>query len=153
MATATTMRNDSGTDWCSDASIAYALLRLTFGVNIGMRGLMRVVRGTDGFTAFLLKQFEVTYLPPAMIVPFGHVLPWVELALGVLLILGLWTRPALIIGALMMTSLTFGTMLIGTDFYLALLQLTYAGFWFLLLALRSWNGLSLDAMMAGRRST
>ena len=77
MAMPGTAQTYSDMDWRSDASIAYAILRLTFGVNIGMRGLMRVVRGTDAFTAGLLKQFEVTYLPPSLISPFGHVLPWV----------------------------------------------------------------------------
>ena len=33
---------DAAGTWSSDASIAYAILRLTFGVNIGLRGLTRL---------------------------------------------------------------------------------------------------------------
>ena len=34
------------TDWRSDESIAYAILRLTLGVNIGLRGVVRIAHGT-----------------------------------------------------------------------------------------------------------
>jgi thiosulfate dehydrogenase [quinone] large subunit len=133
-------------DWRSDASIAYAIFRLTFGVNIGFRGIVRIVHGLDAFTGGLLKQFAVTGFPLGAVNAFGHVVPIVETVVGVLLILGLWTRPALIIGGLMMTSLTFGTMFLQ-DFNLAWLQLTYGIVFFLLLATRSWNLISLDGRM------
>ena len=68
-----------------------------------------------------------------------------------MLILGLGTRLALIIGGLMMTCLTFGTMLLQ-NFDLAWLQLTYAIAFFLLLAARAWNTISLDAMLFGSES-
>jgi thiosulfate dehydrogenase [quinone] large subunit len=128
----------------SDTALAYAIFRLTFGVNIGFRGIVRIfVNGTDQFSAGLLKQFEPTWFPPAAISAFGHVVPFVETAIGLLLIVGLFTRPALVIGGLLMTSLTFGTMFLQ-NFDLAWLQLTYAIAFFLLLACRSWNTISLD---------
>ena len=142
------MQRDGAQDWSSDASVAYALLRLTMGVNIGFRGLVRIMHGTGGFAAGLLKQFEATPLSAGLVSPYAHALPYVETVLGVLLILGLWTRPVLVLSALMMTSLTFGTMF-TENFTNAWLQLTYAGFFFLLLALRSWNLISLDGMMGG----
>ena len=67
-------------------------------------------------------------------------------AVGLLLILGLQTRLALIVGGLMMTALTFGTMQ-TENFQNAWLQLTYALVFFVVLALRSWNRISLDALM------
>ena len=36
----------SESDWRSDASLAYALLRITFGMNLFMRGVMRIYSGT-----------------------------------------------------------------------------------------------------------
>jgi len=48
---------------------------------------------------------------------------------------------------LQMTALTFGTMFLR-NFDLAWLQLTYAIAFFLLLAARSWNAISIDAMMS-----
>jgi thiosulfate dehydrogenase [quinone] large subunit len=133
-------------DWRSDASIAYAIFRLTFGVNIGFRGIVRIANGLDNFTAGLLKQFAVTSFPLGAVNAFGHTVPLIETVCGILLILGLWTRGALIVGGLMMTALTFGTMFLQ-NFDLAWLQLTYAMAFFALLALRSWNLISLDARL------
>ena len=65
-----------------------------------------------------------------------------------MLILGLKTRLALIVGGVMMTCLTFGTMFLQ-DFNLAWLQLTYAIAFFLLLATRAWNVISLDTLLSG----
>ena len=58
-------------DWRSDASLAYALMRLTFGVNLFMRGIMRIYMGTGGFALGMLKQFEGTPMPAAIIQPFA----------------------------------------------------------------------------------
>jgi thiosulfate dehydrogenase [quinone] large subunit len=76
----------------------------------------------------------------------------VETAVGLMLILGLFTRPALIVGGLLMTSLTFGTMFLR-NFDLAWLQVTYAIAFFLLLATRAWNVISLDALLSGSSQT
>jgi len=132
------------TDWRSDASIAYAILRVTFGLNLCLRGLVRIGNGTDVFAADLLKQFQATVLPAFAVESYGLVLPWVESLIGLLIILGLQTRLALILGGLMMTSLIIGTML-TQNFQNAFLQLLYSVVFFLLLVLRSWNLISLDA--------
>jgi protein-S-isoprenylcysteine O-methyltransferase Ste14 len=66
-------------------------------------------------------------------------------------ILGLQTRLALIVGGLMMTALTFGTMQIE-NFQNAWLQLTYAVVFFVVLALRSWNVISLDRWIASNKA-
>lgn len=133
-------------DWRADASIAYAIFRLTFGVNIGFRGIVRIANDLDNFAGNLLKQFAVTSFPLSAVSAFAYTVPWLETVIGILLILGLWTRGALIIGGLMMTALTFGTMFLQ-NFDLAWLQLTYAMAFFGLLALRSWNLISLDARL------
>jgi thiosulfate dehydrogenase [quinone] large subunit len=130
-------------NWRSDASIAYAILRLTLGMNIGLRGLVRIAHGQAAFAQGIVKQMEATILPASLVHAFAASLIWVETAVGLLLILGLQTRLALIVGGLMMTALTFGTMQIE-NFQNAWLQLTYALIFFVMLALRSWNLISLD---------
>jgi len=137
-------------DWRSDQSLAYALLRLTFGVNLFMRGIMRIYMGTGVFAQGMLKQFENMPMPAAIIQPFALTLPWVESAIGLMLILGLGTRLALVAGSLMMAALTFGTM-VRQDFQTAFLQLAYVLMFFILLALRSWNAISVDAALHVRR--
>ena len=138
-------------NWRSDASIAYAILRLTLGVNIGLRGLVRIAHGPAAFAQGIVKQMEPTILPAAAVYAFATTLIWVETAVGLLLILGLQTRLALIVGGLMMTLLTFGTMQIE-NFQNAWLQLTYALVFFVVLALRSWNLISLDAWLGSNKT-
>jgi thiosulfate dehydrogenase [quinone] large subunit len=140
-------------DWRSDTALAYAILRLTFGVNLCFRGVVRItINGLDQFAAGLTAQFEPTWIPASAVSAFGHVVPFVEVAMGLMLIFGLFTRPALVIGGLMMTSLTFGTMFLQ-NFDLAWLQLTYAIAFFILLATRSWNVISLDNMLFPSKGT
>jgi thiosulfate dehydrogenase (quinone) large subunit len=140
----------AGNDWRSDASIAYAILRLTLGMNIGLRGLVRIAHGQAAFAQGIVKQMEATILPATVVYVFASTLVWVETGVGILLILGLQTRLALIVGGLMMTALTFGTMQIE-NFQNAWLQLTYALIFFVMLALRSWNLISLDAFMRSKK--
>jgi thiosulfate dehydrogenase [quinone] large subunit len=147
----TTLSNaQADNDWRSDASIAYAILRLTLGVNIGLRGVVRIAHGSAAFAQGIVKQMEPTVLPPSAVYAFAWTLVWVESAVGLLLILGLQTRLALIVGGLMMTLLTFGTMQIE-NFQNAWLQLTYALVFFVVLAFRSWNRISVDAWLGSNR--
>jgi len=132
-------------DWRSDASIAYAILRLTLGVNIGLRGIVRIAHGSAAFAQGIVKQMEPTILPPSAVYAFALTLVWVESAVGLMLILGFQTRLALIVGGLMMTLLTFGTMQIE-NFQNAWLQLMYALVFFVVLVCRSWNAISVDGL-------
>jgi len=91
-------------------------------------------------------------MPPGVLIPFATVLPYVETLIGLLIIVGFKTRGALIAGSLMITALTFGTML-RQDFTIAWLQLDYAIAFFLLLALRSWNAVSIDGMTSREPSS
>ena len=147
--TTSMMTSQPVTDWRSDASIAYALLRLTLGVNIGLRGIVRIAHGPSAFAQSIVKQMEATILPASLVYAFAATLIWVEATVGILLILGLQTRPALIVGGLMMTLLTFGTIQIE-NFQNAWLQLTYAFVFFAVLALRTWNLISLDTLLGSK---
>lgn len=134
------------TDGRSDAAMAYALFRFTFGLNIMMRGVVRIAMGLPAFQTYMLTQFkDVPVMPPAFLTLFASVLPFVETLIGLLILVGFQTRTALIAGSLMITGLTFGTML-RQDFTIAWLQLDYAIAFFILIALRSWNLISVDGM-------
>jgi thiosulfate dehydrogenase (quinone) large subunit len=129
----------------SDAVIAYAILRLSFGANIMLHGVSRLLAGPSGFLAYLNHYFEHTPLISKSFLPvFGAVLPPVETALGLLLLLGLFTRFALIAGGLVMAALVFGTNL-AQDWNVAGLQLIYCFLYYYLLAhRREMNLWSLD---------
>ena len=143
-----TVKNPSRTGRYSDAVIAYGILRLSFGVNIMLHGLSRLLAGQAGFLAYLNHYFEKTPLMPKGFLPiFGAVLPPVEAVVGLLLLLGLATRFSLIAGALVMTVLVFGTNL-AQDWNVAGLQLIYCFlYYYLLVHRRELNALSVDGWL------
>lgn len=60
----------------------------------------------------MVGNFEKSILPEWMVVPFSYLLPIAELVVGILLLIGLFTRASLIAGSLTMLALIFGTTLI-----------------------------------------
>ena len=136
----------------SDVAIAYTILRLSFGANILLHGVSRLLNGRAAFLAYLTHYFEHSHLIPASSLPaFGVVLPWVETTLGLLLMLGLFSRFSLIAGALVMTALVIGTNL-AQDWLVSGLQLIYCFLYYYLLVHLEENRMSLDAWMGiGRR--
>lgn len=131
----------------SDTVIAYAILRLSFGANILLHGLSRVLNGRAAFLAYLTHYFEHAHLIPSGMLPvFGAVLPWVETTLGLLLMLGLFSRFTLIAGALVMTVLVIGTNL-AQDWLVSGLQLPYCFLYYYLLIHLEQNFYSVDSML------
>lgn len=128
----------------ANASLAYAILRLSFGANIFLHGVSRLLNGRAAFLAYLDKYFANAHLIPKAALPgFAAVLPWVETTLGLLLVLGLATRFTLIAGALVMTVLVIGTNL-AQDWEVAGLQLIYCFLYYYLLLHLEDNAFALD---------
>ncbi len=130
----------------SDQRTAYALLRMVVGLNLTMHGVGRMLAEPGTFAAKLVGQFAHSPLPVWSVWGFGMVLPAIEALLGLLLLIGLRTRAALIAGSLLMMVLTLGSGLVQ-DWPAAGLQLTYALVLSVLLFLLRYNGWSLDACM------
>ena len=129
-----------------DAIWAYTILRVSFGANIMLHGVSRLLMGHAAFLAYLTHYFEKTTIIPASTLPaFATVLPWVETTLGLLLVIGLATRFALIAGALVITCLVIGTNL-AQDWLVSGLQLIYAFLYYYLLTHREENRYSVDAL-------
>lgn len=78
---------------------AYLLLRLAIGASMFGHGLVRLPK-LNAFSDWMVGSFEKSILPQALVVPFSYVLPIAEFTVGLLLILGLFTRQALIGGGL-----------------------------------------------------
>ena len=133
----------------SDERIAYALLRIAVGINLLMHGVSRMIAGPGEFAAKLVMQFSHAPLPAWSVWFFGLILPSIEALLGLLILIGLRTRAALIAASLLITLLTFGSALLQ-DWAAAGTQLTYAAVYAALLFLFRHNGWSVDAWMARR---
>jgi len=134
----------------SDTITAYTILRVAFGANIMLHGVSRILMGHEAFLAYLTHYFEHAHgIPAAMLSPFATVQPWVETILGLLLLLGLFTRFALIAGGIVVLCLVIGTNL-AQDWLVSGLQLIYAFLYYYLLAHIGENGISIDSMMKSK---
>lgn len=127
-----------------DRCWAYLLVRLILGINIAVHGASRIHMGAGKFAAGLVKMFAATPLPPQMVYGYAYALPFVETAIGLLILLGLFSRMTYLAGLLLMMSLTFGSTL-RQDWDSAGLQLIYVIVYAGLLAFREYNHLPFAA--------
>jgi thiosulfate dehydrogenase [quinone] large subunit len=88
-------------------------------------------------------------LPKSILAPFAAALPWTEATIGLLLLLGLFTRFALVAGSLEMIVLMAGITL-AQNWEVAGIQLIYCAIYFLLLTHRGRNFYSLDTLLLKR---
>jgi thiosulfate dehydrogenase [quinone] large subunit len=91
--------------------LAFVLGRLLLGLNFLMHGLVRIPK-LAVFSAGIEKEFAAAPLPPALVSAYAHALPFAEGSIGLLLLLGLWTRPALVAAMVVIMSLVFGSSLL-----------------------------------------
>ena len=135
----------------SHKRLAYALLRIAFGVNFLGHGLFRLLSGTGAFAHGMAEHMTKSPLPMPLVLGFGYAIPVIELLLGLGLILGLLTRYSLILGALFMMALTLGVTS-NQQWDVAGQQLLYSLIFFVLLFVAEHNSLALDTLLARRRS-
>jgi thiosulfate dehydrogenase (quinone) large subunit len=128
-----------------DRKLAYLLLRFTLGLSILMHGLVRLPH-LGAFADGLVKLFAETPLPAIVVRPFALGLVFVEAIVGLLILLGLWTRWALLLGGATMAALVFGTAL-RSDWSTVAIQMLYAAIYAALLATREYDAYSIDALM------
>src|ERR1700752_3398897 len=119
----------------SDKLIAYAFLRIVFGIDIFFHGISRLMGDHLAFFAYLSQQMAKAPLPKWILPPFAAALPWTEATIGLLLLLGLFTRFALVAGSLEMVVLMAGITL-AQNWEVAGIQLIYCFIWVLLMTHR-----------------
>jgi thiosulfate dehydrogenase [quinone] large subunit len=130
--------------------IAYALLRVTFGSVFLFSGIAKIMTGPSAFTAGLEQQFAGK-LPTELLVAFGSTLPFAEVAIGALIVLGLFNVVGLGLAGLELIVLTFGT-IVAADFATVADNVQYAFINALLLWFVGYNGYSIDRLRPHRRS-
>ncbi|WP_246296990.1 DoxX family membrane protein [Flavobacterium inviolabile] len=70
---------------------AFLLLRLAIGASMFGHGLVRLPK-LNAFSSWMTGNFENTLLPQIIVLPFSYVLPIAEFGIGLLLLLGLFTK-------------------------------------------------------------
>jgi thiosulfate dehydrogenase [quinone] large subunit len=96
---------------CDPQSWAVALARWCLGVIFLFFGMGKLP-DVSGFAKGLVGQFSKTWLPDWLLAPYAYAVPYVEVILGALLILGLWRNVVLSLTGLYLISLTFGLVLL-----------------------------------------
>ncbi len=138
--------------FASHVAIAHGLLRFTLGVAMLMHGMVRIHAGVAAFADAQKKAFTdaAWLLPPAAVHAFASAIPWVELTLGFLLVVGLLSLPALAGSSLWITVLVFGSCAIQ-DWHAVGIQLIYAVVIFLLILAQPFDQWSADSVIRGLR--
>ncbi len=127
----------------SNIRIGYFLFRITIGVNIFFHGFMRLLTGLGAWATPVADTFADTYLPMSLVLAFLYTLPFIEVALGAMMTLGLFTRWAMIGGAVMMLVLLYGNTA-RQDWGTAGNNMHYALYFWIMLALHHYDWLALD---------
>jgi thiosulfate dehydrogenase (quinone) large subunit len=131
-----------------DAALAHGVARLALGLNIAMHGYGRLPNLT-GFAAAMVKQFGRTFLPAPLVYITGLSIAIGEAVIGTLLLLGLFLRPALVSGALLMLVLIFGSTLIQ-QWDIASIQMIYVAFYAVLISQIRCDRFSVDRLRQRR---
>ena len=132
-----------------DRAVGYAFLRFVLGFDILMHGVSRLISGLAAFAEQMSNSFQNTILPVSLVRPFAQALPFIEVVVGGLVLLGLFTRAALMAGGVLIVVLMFGTTLQGKWDVLSQ-QLLYGAVYAVLLATARWNHVALDTWLARR---
>ena len=91
--------------------IAYLIVRIAIGLSMFGHGSVRLPK-LQAFSEGMSKNFENSMLPEILTLPFSYILPIAEFIIGLLLILGCFTRISAIAGSVVLLSLIFGSSLI-----------------------------------------
>ncbi len=126
-----------------DKSLAYALLRIAFGVNFAGHGLIRIYIGVAFFAATTAEHLAKSPLPHSLTYAFSYAIPFLEAILGLTLILGVFTRISLVCGVVFIMLLTIAVTA-NQQWDVASQQLLYSVVFFLLLFFIEHNALALD---------
>jgi len=123
----------------------FLLLRLAIGMSMFGHGFVRVLKLAK-FSEWMLGKYENSMLPVALVKPFSYALPIIELVIGVLIIIGLFTKQALFIGGITMIILIFGSCMVE-EWGAITSQLLHTFFFAVLLSFMNYNSYAIDNLL------
>lgn len=126
-------------------ALVFLLLRVGIGISMFGHGLVRLPK-LNAFSQWMVGSFAKSMLPAELVRPFSMVLPFAELIIGFLLLIGLFTEPALISGAVLVLLLLFGTAMVE-NWEAIPSQLIHLVFFAVLLQFIASNSWSLDKIL------
>lgn len=127
----------------NDKALAYTLFRVFMAINMFWHGAIRLGPAYSAFVEATQAQFAETWLPMWLVTLEARLIPGVEVAVGVLLLVGYKTRWALVASMILMYTLVFG-MIILQNWEIVARHLIYALSFYVLLHNIEFNAHSLD---------
>ncbi|NER23624.1 MAG: DoxX family protein [Symploca sp. SIO1C2] len=145
------MNDNQSNAWLrpKDIVAAYTLLRIIVGVNYFNHGATRM-GNIPGFMDAMVQTMQESWIPEFLVRLNAALVPPVELVVGLLIVIGFWTRGALIACFILMIVLMYGVTIIQ-NWQVAGSQLIYDITLFILLAGLGFNRLSIDHWLSRRR--
>jgi thiosulfate dehydrogenase [quinone] large subunit len=125
----------------TNAQLAFFLLRIGLGVNFFLHGLVRMDHLVE-FANGVGSGFQETMMPVTIARGYAFFIPFFELIIGALLILGIKVRAALFTGGLFMITLIAGKC-IQQDWSAVGTQMVYLLVFYFLIANKQENVLAL----------
>jgi|694.fasta_scaffold28352_2 thiosulfate dehydrogenase (quinone) large subunit len=92
--------------------LAPALIRWALGILFLVGGVAKLTALGEFVNGYLVPAFSKTFLPSGWVAAYGYALPFVEMALGVLLLIGIWRVGVLLLAGVTFISLAFGQILL-----------------------------------------
>ena len=123
----------------------YLLARLPIGMSMFGHGLIRLTK-LSAFSNGMVAEFSKSFLPSSLVMVFSYALPFLEFAAGLLLLVGLFTRFACILGAMIIVALIFGSSLLE-QWNNIFSQIVYGAYFALLFQYADYNYYSVDRLM------
>lgn len=127
----------------NDKALAYTLFRVFMAINMFWHGAIRLGPAYNAFVEATQAQFAETWLPMWLVTLEARLIPGVEVAVGVLLLVGYKTRWAVVAAMILMYTLVFG-MIILQNWEIVARHLIYALSLYVLLHNIEFNAHSLD---------
>lgn len=124
---------------------SFLLLRLAIAISMFGHGLVRLPKLAT-FSNWMVGSFENSMLPKIIVTPFSYILPIAEFAIGLFLLVGIFTKPSLVAGAIVMIILLFGTSMIE-NWEAIPSQLIHIAFFALLLHFADYNSWAIDTLI------
>ncbi|MDJ0634567.1 MAG: DoxX family protein [Xenococcaceae cyanobacterium MO_188.B29] len=132
-----------------DIVAAYTLLRIVVGINYFNHGATRIFN-IPGFMDAMVNTMQDSWIPEFLVRINAALVPPVELIVGALITIGLFTRSALIACFILMIVLMYGVT-ITQKWDVASSQLIYNIVLFILLAGVGFDRISVDAWLRHKR--
>jgi len=104
------MNTTSESKCCDPRSAGVALGRWVFAIMFLFAGCGKFRMGLGVFADYMAGEFKTTFLPAGLVTPYAYALPFVEVLLGIFLLIGFFRFATLLVSGLLMISLAFGTM-------------------------------------------